>query len=372
MRVLVTGGGTGGHIFPAIAVCEALKHLDAPGDLLYIGGSSGMETEIVPASGLPFQAVTARKMPARPSMNTIRGLAALFKGYCEARTCIREFRANVVVGTGGYVAAATVLAAAKLGLPTVILENNLVPGRTNLRLAASAKKICVSFKETMERFPEGRCVLTGLPLRDGIVAPLGLTKNAAREQFDGLIPDRFTVLVIGGSQGARAINELIVAAAPLLRKHEIQVLHQIGPRNVDEVEQAASTAGLLRNGSGYVMRPFIESPEMPAALRCADLIVCRGGISTISEATANGLPAVIIPLPTAYADHQTANARAVEALGAAMCRPEHGLTAISLADDICALQMNPDRLAEISTASMAIGKPEAAHDVARLALGLVN
>jgi UDP-N-acetylglucosamine--N-acetylmuramyl-(pentapeptide) pyrophosphoryl-undecaprenol N-acetylglucosamine transferase len=372
MRVLVTGGGTGGHIFPAIAVCEALKRLDTSGDLLYIGGSSGMETQIVPAAGIPFQAVTARKMPARPSLNTVRGLAALFKGYCEARTCICAFRANVVVGTGGYVAAATVLAAAKLGIPALILENNMIPGRTNLWLARSAKKICVSFQETMKRFPEGRCVLTGLPLREGIVAPADLTKQKAREQFDGLVPDRFTVLVIGGSQGARAINGMIVAAAPLLIKQDIQVLHQVGPKNMDEAALAANSAGLLYAGSGYVMRPFIDTSEMPAALRCADVIVCRGGISTISEATANGLPALIVPLPTAYADHQTANARAVEALGAALCRPESAMTGNSLAEEIAALQMNSGRLTDMARASVGIGRPDAADNVAKLALSLVN
>jgi UDP-N-acetylglucosamine--N-acetylmuramyl-(pentapeptide) pyrophosphoryl-undecaprenol N-acetylglucosamine transferase len=268
------------------------------------------------------------------------------------------------------VAAATVAAAAKLGVPTIILEINLVPGRANLRLAGSAEKICVSFEETMNRFPAGRCVLTGLPLRDGIVAPAELTRQMAREAFEGLFPDRFTALIIGGSQGARAVNELVVSAAALLIRQDIQILHQVGPKNAEEALHAAETAGLLHAGSGYVIRPFIDSTEMPAALRCADVIVCRGGISTISEATANGLPSIIVPLPTAYADHQTANARAVEKLGAAMCRPESALTGNLLAEEIVALQMNPERLAAMSNASLKIGRPNAADEVARLALGL--
>ena len=168
-------------------------------------------------------------------------------------------------------------------------------------------------------------MLTGLPLRDGIVAPATLTKQDARRLFDGLVPDRFTVLVIGGSQGARAINNMVVSAARRLIDNDIQILHQVGPKNADDAIRAAETEGLMGSGSAYVMRPFIVSSEMPAALRCSDLIVCRGGISTISEATANGLPLLIVPLPTAYADHQTANARAIETLGAAMCRAEFGL-----------------------------------------------
>jgi len=370
MRVVVTGGGTGGHIYPAIAVCEALRRQDPTGDLLYIGGSSGMETQIVPAHGIPFHAVTARKMPAVLSIHTVRALAALLKGYSGAAARIRTYRPDTVVGTGGYVAAATVLAAVKFGTPALILENNVLPGRTNLWLSRSAKKICVSFLETMKCFPPGRCELTGMPLRNGIVAPEELTKQRARVQFDGLSADRFTVLVIGGSQGARAINTLIASAAPVLIDQGVQVLHQVGPTNMDESTRAAEAAGLLDGRSGYSMRSYIDSNEMPAALRCADIIVCRGGISTISEATANGLPSLIVPLPTAYADHQTANARATEALGAALCRAESNLTGTSLAEEIVSLQMNPHRLAAMAEASRKAGRPNAADEVAALALGL--
>jgi UDP-N-acetylglucosamine--N-acetylmuramyl-(pentapeptide) pyrophosphoryl-undecaprenol N-acetylglucosamine transferase len=372
MRVIVTGGGTGGHIFPAIAACEAIKRAEPTSELLYIGGSSGMEKEIVPAAGIPFHAVTARKMPASPSFNTIRGYGALIKGYAEARTQIRAFRPDVLLGTGGYVAAATVAAAARLGVPTVIMENNFVPGRANLRLAAAAKTICVSFKETMYRFPPGRCVLTGLPLRQGIVAPASLSKQDARRVFQGLDSKRFTILVIGGSQGARAINKLIAGAAPALISTGIQFLHQVGPKNADEAAAAAETAELTCTGSGYVMRPFISSNEMPAALRSADIIVCRGGISTISEATANGLPAFIIPLPTAYADHQTANGNAIEALGAAICRAESSLDSKIFADEIVALRMNPERLEAIASASLRAGRPNAADEVAKIVLDMKN
>lgn len=372
MRVVVTGGGTGGHIFPAIAVSEALSHIGSPADigLLYIGGSSGMEAQIVPAAGIPFKAITARKMPAALSAATARGLASLVKGYLEARSYLREFRADLVIGTGGYAAAATVLAAAHLGIPTMILENNVVAGRTNLRLGRFAKTICVSFEETIKQFPPNRCVVTGMPLRAGIVAPPELTKERARSCFAGLFPNRFTVLVIGGSQGARAINGLILGAVPALAERNIQILHQAGPTNAKDVALSAEAAGLFRNASGYVVRPFIQSTDMPAALRSADLIVCRGGISTLSEATANGLAAVIIPLPTAYADHQTANARAMERLGTAICRPEATLTADGLADEIIALCADPVQLTQMAAASRLNGRPHAAEDVARLACDL--
>lgn len=374
MRVVVSGGGTGGHIFPAMAVCESLQQLDPTGERLYIGATSGMETEIVPATGIPFQAVTARKMPRRFSLATIKGLFALLKGYREARTYLQAFRAEAVVGSGGYVAAATVLAGVRLGLPTLILENNVVAGRTNLRLARSARKICVSFAETIRRMPAEKCVLTGLPLRRGIVAPAEITPQAARCRFPGLASDRFTLLVIGGSQGARAINHLIVEAAPVLLSAGVQILHQTGPKNIEEVCAQAETHTLLgpdrRPNRGYVPYPFFESEQIPLAYRAADLIVCRGGISTLSELMANGLPAIVVPLPTAYADHQTANARALEAGGAALHRAENGLSASNLTEDLLQLRNERSRLASMQQASRAMGKPEAADTVARLALEL--
>ncbi len=376
MRIAVTGGGTGGHIYPAVAVCEALKALDPDGELLYIGGTSGMETTIVPAAGIPFKAVTARKMPMSLSMATVRGLAALVKGYLEARPILKAFRADVLVGTGGYVAAAAALAAAHLGIPVVILENNRVAGRTNLILARYAKRICVSFSETTREFPAEKCVLTGLPLRAGTVAADTITSAMARAAFTGLQPDLFTVTVIGGSQGAKAINRIIAEAAPILTPARVQILHQTGKANYDETATMAAkafeAAGLPANADGLCLKPYLEPLEVPLALRAADLLVCRGGISTLSEAAANGVPMVIIPLPTAYADHQTANARSLQDAGAAMCLPEAGMDGVALAERILALQANPTKLQSMRASSCGAGKPDAAADVARLALKLAS
>lgn len=364
MRIVVSGGGSGGHIFPALAVAEGIKRFDPEAELLYIGGSSGMECQIVPERGVPFQAVTARKLRKLVSPSTLLVLMALWKGYQEARQYLKAFKAEAVVGTGGYVAAGAVLAGAKLGLPTLIVSPDVVPGRTNRLLARSAKKICVAFKETMNWFPIEKCVLTGLPLRASVVAPAEIAKREARRAFENLTADPFTVAVIGGSQGAQAINRRVMEGLPEWLDSGIQVLHQTGTRNIDAVKAQAQSAGLLSR-QGYAPYGFLDEKQVPMALRAADIIICRGGISTLSEAMVNGLPAIIIPLPTAYADHQTINAQALEKAGAAYLRPEANLSVATLTGDIQQLREDTIRREAMRVAMHSLGRPQAADLVAQ-------
>ncbi|MCS6776982.1 MAG: undecaprenyldiphospho-muramoylpentapeptide beta-N-acetylglucosaminyltransferase [Chloroherpetonaceae bacterium] len=366
VRVVVSGGGTGGHIFPAIAVAESLQRI-ANAETLYIGGTSGMETQIVPREGLMYQAVTARKLRRVISLSTIGVVASLLRGYAQAKACLKAFRAQAVVGTGGYVAAATVLAGARLGLPVIILEGNAIAGRTNRLQARFARWICVAFQETLAQFPGGRAVQTGLPLRAGIVLPPEVNARQARCALPGLSPDRFTLLVLGGSQGARGINLRVLDAAPRLLQVGVQILHQTGRANEAEVRAIAQARGLEAQ-SGYVPLPFLEHNQISLALRAADLIVCRGGISTLSEVMVNGLPALIVPLPTAYADHQTHNARVLERAGAALLCPERDLTGESLTEMVLELRDAPHRRAQMAGAMRAMGRPHAADHVARLVL----
>lgn len=369
MRVVVSGGGTGGHIFPALAVVEALERADPSGERLYIGGSTGMETQIVPQAGVPFQAVTAKKLRKLVSFGTIGVAWSLFKGYREARAYLKKFRAEAVVGTGGYVAGAAMLAGVTLGLPTLILAPDLIPGRTNRLLGRFAKKVCLVFPESIPAFGTAKSVVTGLPLRSDIVLPPTVTKQQARCSFKGMRPDAFTVLVAGGSQGARAVNERVLAAVPALLAAGVQVLHQTGPKNFEEVTEQAKAKGLTAE-QGYLPLAFFDSTQMPLALRAADIFLCRGGISTLSEAMANGLPAIVVPLPTAYADHQTANAKALEAAGAGLHRAEYGLTGAQLSAEILELKSAPERLAAMSQAGRALGRADAADTVAKLILSL--
>lgn len=370
MRIVVSGGGSGGHIFPALAVAEGVRRQRQEAELLFIGGTSGMECQIVPERGVPFQAVTARKLRKLVSPSTLLVLFALFKGYREARQYLRAFRAQAVVGTGGYVAAGAVLAGAKLGLPTLIVSPDVVPGRTNRMLARSARRICIAFEETRAQFPAEKCVLTGLPLRAGVVAQKEITPALARCEFESLAAAPFTVLIIGGSQGAQAINRLVLDALPQWLDAGMQVLHQTGTRNLDAVRTEAQSRGILGR-EGYLPVGFLDERQVPLAMRSADIIVCRGGISTLSEAMVNGLPAIVIPLPTAYADHQTINARALEKAQAAYLRTEGELTVAKLTADIQELRTDPTKRATMQQAMRAISHPLAADLVAQEVFKLI-
>lgn len=365
MRVAVSGGGTGGHIYPAIAVAESVMRLEPDAEVLYIGGTTGMETGIVPKYGIQYHAVTAKKLRKVVSPSTVGVMVSLLKGYSEAKTYLRAFKADVVVGTGGYVAAAAVLAGASLKLPTVILAPDFRAGRTNKYLAKWVKTVCLVFEEAAQEFPKGKTVVTGLPLRAGIVAPEAITKNEARETFAGLNPNAFTVLVIGGSQGAQALNRFVLDAAQNLLESGVQILHQTGTRNIEEVQATAKARGLEQ---GYCPVPFFDEKQIPIALRAADVIVCRCGISTLSEAMVNALPAFLVPLPTSYADHQTYNAKAVESAGGGMLRPEGQWSGEAMAAEILQLKHAPQRLVALSNGMRKMARPSAADDVARLLL----
>ncbi len=367
MKVVVSGGGTGGHIMPAIAIVEALRKIDPTSEVLFIGGSSGMETEIVPRSGIPFRAVQSRKLRKLLSVSTFGVLWSLLQGFREARKVIKDFQADAVVGTGGYAAAATALAGASLNIPTILHEGNFLAGRTNRLVARFARKICVTFPETVNQFPDGKGVWTGLPIRKSIVAPEQMSKQLARASFKELDPNRFTLLVIGGSQGAKAINTVIVESLPYLFSMGIQVIHQTGQKNIENVLNLAEAAGFTMN-KGHLPVAFLDGDELPLALRAADLMVCRGGISTLAEAMVNGLPAIVVPLPTAYADHQTYNARAVERGGGAVHLAEHELSSEKLISLIKTLQDEPNRLAFISECAMDLGKPDAGEEVANIVI----
>jgi UDP-N-acetylglucosamine--N-acetylmuramyl-(pentapeptide) pyrophosphoryl-undecaprenol N-acetylglucosamine transferase len=369
MRIVVSGGGTGGHIFPALAVCEGLRRRQPDCELLYIGSITGMEGEIVPKTGIPYQAVTARKLRKLVSVSTLGVGLSLIKGFQEARTYLRAFKADVVVGTGGYVAGAAVLAGASLKIPTVILAPDSIPGRTNLMLARFARRICVVFEESVARFPAGKTVITGLPLREGVIAPPDVDRAQARCAFDGLTPDRFTILVIGGSQGSRNLNQIVVKALPEMLAAGMQVLHQTGPNNFDDVCSQVRALGLPESAP-HCPVAFLNEQQVPLAYRAADVMICRGGISTLSEVMANSLPAIIVPLPTAYADHQTANARAMERQEAAICRPERELSAERLVQELAGLQSNQARLAEMARAARRMSQPDATGTIADLILGL--
>ncbi len=377
MKAVVTGGGTGGHIYPAIAVAQALIQSDPRVDVRFIGGIEGMESHIVPENGLTFIGVTTCKLRKLVSFSTIKVLWALIRGYREASVFMRTFRPDIVISTGGYVAAATTIAAARQGIQTVIQEQNAIPGRTNRWLSRWATKICVWFEETARVFPPAKTVRTGLPIRADILSDR--TVAEARKSF-GMDPMAFTILIIGGSQGAQRLNEIVVGMAALLIDVEsdhseqpptVQILHQTGEKNYEAVVTLAAENGLERNAI-YHPIAYLNTEQMPLAYRAADLLICRCGVSTLAEATVNGLPMLLVPLPTAYADHQTANAFAVESAGAGIHLPQASLTPESLADCVMELKDDSPRRNKMMVSSRALGRIDAGMQVASLANQLVR
>ncbi len=363
MRLVVSGGGTGGHIFPAIAIAEEFRKRYPTSEVLFIGSRDGMEASIVPSTAIPFQGVTARKLRKVLSADTALVALSLGRGCLEARRYIKAFRADIILGTGGYVAAAAVIAGASMGIKTAILAPDMVPGRTNLLLARFVDRICVTFEESVSFFPAAKTVVTGMPLRSGVSLPITVTAEEARGRLPGLKPDRFTLLVLGGSQGARAINQVVGDAAEDLITSGVQILHQTGTRNYEEIRGAY--AQLIEAG-GYFPIPFLNGDEMAAALRSADLVLCRGGISTLTEVMQNRLPAIVVPLPTAYADHQTHNAHALETRGACILKRQGDLNAEVLSREVAALRADQTRLSALANAAGESARPNAAHDVCNI------
>lgn len=356
---------------PALAVLESLSRLCPDSESLYIGAKTGMESELVPRLGIPYQGVATDKLRKTLSLSTPKVLFSVWRGYREATTYIRAFNADIVIGTGGYVAAAAVMAGVKLGLPTLIHEGNAVAGRTNLWLSKRVSRVAVAFEEVVHEFPRDKTVVTGMPLRRGIVAPETITPAQARLAFEGLSAEKFTLLVTGGSQGAQRLNTTVLEALPALLATGIQVLHLTGRKNYEEVQAAAKSSELLGR-EGYAPVAFCDEKTMPLAWRSASAVVCRGGVSTAAEAWANGVPSIVVPLPTSYADHQTANGRIVEKRGAGLLRPEASLTAELLVQDVVRFHADSEYYQSLQRGVRALSSPDAADRTALEALRLIG
>jgi len=340
-------------------VAQALQELEPSVELLFVGSSHGPEGAVAAEAGIPFRAVPSSPLTRSLSVGSVVSIMRLLAGVFRARRILREFGPLVALGTGGYTTAAVLVAQRTLGGRIVIHEQNVVPGRTNRRLARIADRVCVSFDVSAGWFPAGKVVVTGLPVRREFSCPPDRTQ--ARRAL-GLEQDLFTLLVVGGSQGARKLNELMIGAWPLIDDGSTQVLHQLGARNVD---QAASTGSDGR----YRTQAYVD---MPPAMAAADLVIGRSGASTVAEITASGLPSILVPYPHAVADEQTANAKYLADRGAALVFEERILTPEVLAGAVNGLRSSPDTLAEMSKSSKSLGTPDAARRVARVVLDLAR
>jgi len=366
--VLLVGGGTGGHVLPAIATAEAISRRRPELRIAFAGLADSIEERLVTSAGYELEHLTAVPLPRRLTPALLAVPLRLARAVRAARTLLRTEQVRVVVVFGGYVSLPVALAA-KGRVPLVVHEQNSRPGLANRRAARWAEHVAVSFPSSMTRFPDpSRCRYTGDPVREQLrdLDRVGL-RAEARERL-GLEPDRRTLLVFGGSQGARSINRAVTRAAADWRRLGLQVLHVAGARGVDEAMEAWRWVGVEPNvpGSGVALVGYLA--DMSDAYAAADAVVCRAGATSIAELTVLGLPAVLVPYPHATADHQQANADALAAVGAARVVTDDELGGDRLVGEVEAVLGDSAVAAAMSAASRAWGRPEAADAVAALAL----
>jgi UDP-N-acetylglucosamine--N-acetylmuramyl-(pentapeptide) pyrophosphoryl-undecaprenol N-acetylglucosamine transferase len=360
MRVVFAAGGTGGHIYPALALA---RHLRAAGEkeIQFIGTDRGMEKDIIPAEGFALQKIPVIGLERRLSVQMGRAVFLAGAGVMSARRLLAAFRPDVVVGTGGYVAGPVVLAAYLSRIPTVIHEQNAIPGLTNVILSRLAGRVCLSIPGSEAYFPRrARLELTGNPRASEAMLAL------QQENMVGLPlrPGVPVLLCVGGSHGAAKLNELFSQSVEkVLSDCDVQVVYVTGPRYFDELQQRLQNA-LVRFPHRLYLIPY--HANLPGLLAKASLVISRAGATTLAEITALGVPALLLPSPNVTNNHQEHNARMLSDQGAAVLLPEDSLDRNRLTCILCDLLQNPVRLREMAAASRLLGFPDAAGHMAAL------
>ncbi len=353
-KLIFAGGGTGGHLFPALALAQEFKRIDPGVEVTFIGGRGGLEEKIVPGYGYPLRLLNVEGIKRRSGMQRLRALGKACKSTVEAVGILRSIKPDGVIGSGSYSSAPVVTAAKLLGIRTAILEQNALPGLTNRVLGKLVDRIYISFEEARGYFPGGRTVLSGNPIRREI-----LESRGELEEEEAAGAGKFSILVFGGSQGATAINAAFLDATEYLTDiwNSLRVVHQAGEEGFEGVK-----AAYRRKGLKVELYRFID--DMGGAYRSADLAVCRAGATSIAEITAMGLPSILIPYPFASDDHQTVNARCLADKGAAVMIRQDNLTGSALAGVVRKLYKDPRELKAMGAAAKAFGKPGAAEMIA--------
>jgi len=356
MRVLIAGGGTGGHLYPGIAVAQRLKQRHADCDILFVGTRRGIEQRVLPPLGFAFRPIAARAVPPRPSWALVRGVLAQAAGFVTSLLLCLRFRPDVVVGTGAYASAPVVLAGRFMRKPTLVLEQNRVPGRTNRLLARFVNEVHLSFSESRRYFPrKDNLKLTGNPVREGIVRR---DRVPVAARF-GLSLDKTTLFVFGGSRGARRLNQAVVDSLPLLEKiRRLQLILQTG-----EEDHAWVKAEVAKSKMRAVVEPYLD--DIADAYCMADLVLCRAGATTVAEITTCGLASILVPYPHAADDHQVMNAEKLVQVGAAEMIKDEELTGKRLARIIRRLVMSEHQVRRMAVRARLMARPDAADRVAR-------
>jgi UDP-N-acetylglucosamine--N-acetylmuramyl-(pentapeptide) pyrophosphoryl-undecaprenol N-acetylglucosamine transferase len=359
MRVVLSGGGTGGHIYPAAAIGRQLKREDPGTELLYIGSATGLESRIVPKLGIPFEAIEISGFKRKLSLDNVRTVIRFLRAVRRSKALLRAFRPDVVVGTGGYVCGPVVYAAAKLGIPTLIHEQNVEPGMANLFLSRYADAIAVSFPESESRFRRGRRVVhTGNPCATNV---LHADKARGRASL-GIPAGSRIVLVVGGSRGARALNETIPdIAAAVGRLDNVWLVAVTGEVHYEQTKERLDRLPADQTRRLRVV-PYLDN--MPEVLAASSLVISRSGASMLAEITALGVPSILVPSPNVTHNHQEANARSLAEAGAAVMIVERELSGDRLAREIARVMGDENVRLAMSKAAKALATPDSAERIA--------
>jgi UDP-N-acetylglucosamine--N-acetylmuramyl-(pentapeptide) pyrophosphoryl-undecaprenol N-acetylglucosamine transferase len=372
MKLVIAGGGTGGHLFPGIAVAEEFLSRDPANQVLFVGTERGIEARAVPAAGYPLELISAAGIRGKGTLSQLKGAAMMIYGYAQSRKILKRFRPDMVLGVGGYASLPMVLAARGMGIPRFIHEQNAIPGQTNRLLARFASEVFITLEESARYFPSATTLLTGNPLRRQIldmvkkINPplLPFDKGGCEAERAGGFSKRgceaeraggFRLFIFGGSQGAHAINAAMTGALPLLKESRIRlaITHQTGGKECADVTAAYRMAGVEA-----LVTPFIG--DMAAEYARADLIICRAGATTIAEVTACGKACLFIPFPHAVDDHQRRNAEALLKKDACFMMVERELSGESLARTILTLADDPDLVLKTGELARSLAKLDAA------------
>ena len=363
MKIIVTGGGTGGHIYPALAIARGLKETYLGCDILYIGTSKGLEAKIVPKTEINYRFITVEGLPRKVNFQSLKSGFKLIKGLGQSFKIISDFKPNAIVSTGGYVAGPIAWVGSQMGVPLIIHEQNSYPGITNKLLASKAKLICLTFEDSKKYFKnKSKLRVTGLPIRSEI---LNVSKKDSYKKL-GLDSDLKTVLITGGSQGSLSINNAIVQAMPdLIKMKNTQFIFITGESGYRETIETIRKQGINFEHMGNItIEPYMHNME--AALGIADLVIGRAGATFLAEITALGIPAILVPYPWATENHQEHNAESLVKNGAAIFIRDSDLTANKLLMELNVLLLDEQKLFSMKKASQELGEPQALNKILKV------
>lgn len=356
MKYLISGGGTGGHIYPALAILNEIKLNDKDAEILYVGTKEGLEAKLIPKEGINFRTIRVEGIPRSLNKDSFIALRELLYGLKESGKIIKEFKPDIVIGTGGYVCGPVVFQATRKKVPTLIHEQNAFPGITNKILSRFVDRVAVTFEESVKyfKYPD-RVIKTGNPIRQEI---LKVDKGEAYKKL-GLNPNKATILCFGGSGGQRSLNESIKNMLKSLKTIDFQLIHITGERFYEEFMEEIKPLNL--NLKDIKILPYLY--EMAEALNITDLIVTSAGAITLAEVSSIGIPSILIPKAYTAENHQEYNARSFEKKDAAIVILEKDLNGEKLKEEVVSLLDNPKRLKAMSKNSKSLGKTDAASEI---------